>query len=141
MEFQKLVKQLRELNLPEGEYVVVGSGALAARGMREANDLDILVTKHLWDSLASNYKVEITPEGIENINLGDIQILGKGSVFSDESIADLQTLIQTTEAVEGIRFISLPYLKKFKQKLGREKDLKDIKLIDNYLRDSSRSSE
>ncbi|TSC89985.1 MAG: hypothetical protein G01um10145_416 [Microgenomates group bacterium Gr01-1014_5] len=133
MEFQKLVKQLKELNLPEDQHVVVGSGALAARGMREANDFDVLVTKQLWDRLASNYKVEITPEGIENINLGDIQILGKGSVFSDENIADLQTLIQTAEAVEGVCFINLPYLKKFKQKLGREKDLKDIELIDRYL--------
>lgn len=36
-------KRLKELNFPIGEYLVTG-GAMAAHGIREAHDLDILIT-------------------------------------------------------------------------------------------------
>src|SRR3989344_8264129 len=45
-----IFKKLKELNFPSGEYVVVG-GAMAAHGIREAHDLDILVTPSLYQKL------------------------------------------------------------------------------------------
>jgi hypothetical protein len=42
-----IFKRLKELNYPIGEYVVVG-GAMAAHNIREAHDLDILVTPNLY---------------------------------------------------------------------------------------------
>lgn len=132
MEFQKLVEQLDALNLPEGEYVVVGSGAMAARGIREANDFDILLTWSLWKKLKGIHGV-VMHEGNENINLGNIQFLGKNNVFRDESICTLEEMIKTADKIEGINFLRLDLLKKYKTILGREKDLKDIELIDDYL--------
>lgn len=44
MNFQKLLEELKDLDLPSGEYVVVGSGALGARSIRDPKDLDILVS-------------------------------------------------------------------------------------------------
>ena len=55
-----IFKKLKELNFPLGEYVLVGSGPLAARGIRKASDLDIAVTDELWQELinSGNYKIE-----------------------------------------------------------------------------------
>jgi hypothetical protein len=53
-----IFKKLKELDFPLGEYVLVGSGPLAARGIREASDLDIAVTDKLWRQLfdSGDYK-------------------------------------------------------------------------------------
>jgi hypothetical protein len=55
-----IFKKLQELNFPIGEYVLVGSGPLAARELREASDLDIAVTDKLWQQLldSGDYKLE-----------------------------------------------------------------------------------
>ena len=47
-----IFSKLKELNFPIGQYVVVG-GAMAAHGIRDAHDLDILVTPTLYQELIS----------------------------------------------------------------------------------------
>ena len=42
-----LFEEFRGLNLPLGEYVVVSSGVLAIRGIREAGDIDAIVSEKL----------------------------------------------------------------------------------------------
>lgn len=53
-----IFKKLKELNFPLGEYVLVGSGPLAARGIRAANDLDIAVTLKLFKELIESKKYQ-----------------------------------------------------------------------------------
>lgn len=139
MSFKELIKELDALNLPKDQYVVVGSGAMAAHNIREANDFDILPTWNLWEKLKISYDV-VMHEGNENINLGSIQFLGRNNIFRDESICTLEEMIGTADKIEKINFLRLDLLKRYKTILGREKDLKDIELIDNYLKDSSTSS-
>jgi hypothetical protein len=126
------LKQLDKLNLPKEQYVIVGSGALGARGIRESHDLDILVTKELWQKLRLTYELtKIKP--VENIDIGDIQILGHGSMFRSLDIASVEEIIKTADIIFDHKFINLNLLKKFKQKEGREKDINDVGLIDKYL--------
>jgi hypothetical protein len=138
MDFKLLVDQFNKLGFSKEGYVVVGSGSMAAHGIREANDFDILVTEELWNKLASKYPVNKFEDEIENINLGDIQIMGHGSIYLKPEIASLQEMIQTADVVEEINFLRLDLLRKFKQKEGRDKDLKDIALIDEYLKEEKR---
>lgn len=140
MEFEKLVGQLDQLNLPNDQYVVVGSGAMAARGIREANDFDILVTMELWDKLAKENTVVMSGQ-TENIEFGKIQILGNGSMYRKPEFASLDEMLRTADVVKGHRFLNLELVKKFKLNEGRDKDLRDVELIDKYLRDSSLRSE
>ena len=42
--------------------------------------------------------------------------------------------IASAMIIDGIYFMNLKELKKFKKALGREKDFADIKLIDEYLK-------
>ena len=42
---------LKKINLSVGQYAVFGSGPLAVRGIRPANDLDLIVKDELWREL------------------------------------------------------------------------------------------
>lgn len=134
MNFDQFLGELAKLNLPIDQYVVVSSGSLAVRGIRDARDLDVIVADKLWHQLSQQYPV-IQEGDIQKIDVGtkDIEILGAGSAFQDSSIASVDELIDTADVIGGIRFINLQLLKRFKQKMGRDKDLKDIELIDQYL--------
>ena|SRR3989344_1412854 len=132
MEFKLLVAQLDALNLPRDQYVIVGSGAMAAHGIREANDFDVLVSMDLWDKLSKDHTIVMSGK-TENIQLGDIQILGNGSMYRIPEIASIEDMINTAETIEGHKFLDLKLVKKFKLNEGREKDLKDVELIDKYL--------
>jgi hypothetical protein len=132
MAMHDFLKQLDKLNLPKDQYVIVGSGALGARKIRESHDLDVLVTEELWQKLRLKYELtKIKP--VENIDIGDVQILGHCSVFRGSDIASVEKIIETADVIFDHKFISVDLLRKFKQKEGREKDLNDIKLIDKYL--------
>lgn len=134
MNINELLEKLNQLNLPRNQYAIVGSGPLAVRGIREAHDLDILVTPELWDQLSQQYPVKHTPDLLfDQIELENLTILGRGSVFRDNPIASVDTQIKTADVFMGHNFLNLDLLKKFKAKLGREKDFKDIELINEYL--------
>src|SRR5260370_417002 len=45
--------KVKELNLPLGEYVVFGSGPLAAHNIRPTRDVDLFVTPALYQGLKS----------------------------------------------------------------------------------------
>jgi len=68
-----------------------------------------------------------------SFNEQKIEILGEGSLFRDPEIASLEEMIKTADIIGGHRFLNLLLLRKFKAKKGREKDLKDIELIDQHL--------
>lgn len=50
---------------------------------------------------------------------------------------DTGTLIKNAEIINGIPFLPLSELIKFKKALGREKDFKDIELIEQYLKNNN----
>ncbi len=51
MNGREIIKETLFLNLPLRQFTVVGSGALAIRGIRDAADIDLLVTQKLYDGL------------------------------------------------------------------------------------------
>lgn len=44
-------QKIAELNLPTNSYVVVGSGILGALGIRESNDIDLVVTEEEYRNI------------------------------------------------------------------------------------------
>ncbi|MBI4119944.1 MAG: zinc ABC transporter substrate-binding protein [Parcubacteria group bacterium] len=129
-----IFEEVKKLNLPAGKYVVVGSGAMAARGIREAGDVDLLVTQDIFDALekSGGWQTEFKPDGRKSIKKDICEvctdfICGRYQLDSGE-------LIQNADVIDGIPFMKLEELVKFKTELGREKDLRDIELIQNYLK-------
>jgi hypothetical protein len=44
-----LFDEIKKLNFPNDKYVVVGGAAMAARGIKETGDIDIVVMPDLFD--------------------------------------------------------------------------------------------
>lgn len=135
-----IVERVKELNLPLGKYVVVGSGTLEALGMRSANDIDIAVVPELYRQLRA------TGEWEEEERYCKIFLKRDGiDIIPQLSWADYPTSTEEAIAsafiIDGIPFMNLDELKRFKKALGREKDKADIALIENYQRENSSVTE
>jgi len=128
---ERLFETLKSLNLPRGKYVVVGSGAMLIRGLREGHDIDVFVTKDLyeeyrrkigWKRKPCNIDFYLSKDGIE---LWDEWRPGNWNV---------EKLISEAEYIDGIAFLSLKWTMKWKKLCGRKKDLEHVKIIEGYLK-------
>lgn len=128
-----LFDKFRKLNLPIGEYCIVSGGALAVRGMRKTGDIDVLVTKRLWDRLRERFKPEFDePSELWRIIPDkDIEILYfiRSKPFGSKD----EVQIKEADHIDGLCFQSLNHCIEFKKILDREKDKKDLLLIKEYL--------
>lgn len=128
-----LFNQLMELNLPEGKYAIFGSGPLAVREIRENRDLDLIVTEELFNEYLnnSNWELKRLEDGNEYLKNNNFEIeFYKNWAPGDW---DVKKLIKEAEIINGLPFVKLEEVLRWKKIKGREKDLKDIELIKNYL--------
>ena len=132
--FGKSLEELRKLKLPDGQYAVYGSGPLAIRGIRKAHDLDVLVLGGLYQKLKEKHPLAVQKDSggrfKERIKLGEVEIY---PTWTWSSMEELERMVKRAELVKGIRFIRLKDLLECKKKMGRPKDIEDIKLIEEYL--------
>lgn len=130
---EKLFKEMENINLPTGNFAVFGSGPICVRGLRECRDLDVVVTEKVFNECLRNSDWELKKrnnnECLKNKNF-EIE-LWKDWAPGDHNI---QELIKDSEFINGIPFVKLEYVLKWKKINNREKDLKDIKIIEDYLK-------
>jgi len=105
---------------------------LVVRGIREANDLDLVVSDDLWDQLLKEHNHvsddDTETKEINKIILSEhIKAWGK---FGDDFLANVQ--ISTADEIYGVKYVNLDIIKKIKSVYSRSVDLKDIKLIEKY---------
>ncbi|OGZ06094.1 MAG: hypothetical protein A2845_01615 [Candidatus Lloydbacteria bacterium RIFCSPHIGHO2_01_FULL_49_22] len=126
-----IVERVKKLDLPAGEYVVVGSGILDALHIREAQDIDIAVVPALLARLrAKGGWEEEERYGKVFLKKGDIEIIPQLSW--EDYPTTTEEAIDSAMIIEGVPFMNLAELCKFKKALGREKDQTDIALINAY---------
>lgn len=132
MNLKEMLKAVHNLNFPQGECVVVGSGTLTARGIRESLDVDLIVSEKIWNELSKKHDV-FQKGGVNRISLSeDVEVLGPGSIFLSSAVIPVENVFNEAEVYEEIKFLNLQHLKKFKRALGRDKDLEDVQLIEAY---------
>jgi hypothetical protein len=130
---EELIAKIRALQLPDGQYMVCGSAILEILGIRKAEDIDLLVSPELFAELeqkrgwARNEKYHTTLENSDR-GAGAKQTLD----FMKENYT-LAELLPKAYVWEGIPIMSLETLREAKVQLGREKDFRDIQLIEAYL--------
>lgn len=125
---------LRTFKLPLGQYAIISSGPLGIRNLREIQDIDLIVAPRLWDPLAAQFGI-VEEEGIKKIRFpGDIVEAFSAGSFADNPAGapSLAERIAQAEIIEGLPFESLEHVLFFKRYWGREKDLKDIQLIEAW---------
>ena len=134
---EKLLNKFKKLNLPDGDYVIYGSGPLGIRGIRKIHDLDVVVKDSLYLKLIKKYKkFERKDKEKRFIKLGKIEIIPASSSL----IKNIEEIIKRADIINGLRFVKLEDLIRWKKKMGRPKDFKDIKLIKNYLKTLKKNS-
>ena len=129
-----IIEKIKKLNLTMGEYVIIGSGILDALGIRKANDIDISALPQLYSRLRA------TGEWNEEERYGKIFLKRNGIEINPQLSwsaypTSTEEAISSAMIIDGIPFMNLKELRKFKKTLGRDKDFADIILIDEYLRE------
>ena len=105
------------------QYWVITGGAMVLYGIREeTGDVDLGCTSELADLLEDQgYPVTVQKDGTRKIIIcEDVEIFENW-------------LYDTVQLVDGFPVISLNGLVQMKKSLGREKDLRDIQLIEAFL--------
>ncbi len=127
---QILLERLRGLNLPSDQFALFSSGPMAVRGLREPGDLDVLVSKNLWDKLSQKYSVEESWHG------GKIRAIAEEIDAYDATAAPIsaEELIERADIIDGVRYVKLEDVVAAKKIEAREKDLRDIEIIEEYLK-------
>lgn len=117
---------VRNLNLPTEQFAIFGSGPLGVRNIRESGDIDLIVKVALWEKLKKKYP--LSPKRSDSIVIGDIEIYYAWPPFQDVNV-----IIDSADIINELPFVRLEYVIEWKKYLGREKDKKDIRLIQEFL--------
>ncbi len=113
--------------------MVCGSAILELFGIRNAEDIDLLVSPELFAELESIRGWIRNPKYPTGIDSLDQKAGAKQSLDFMKENYNLEELLPNAYLHDGIHFMSLEMLMEAKIQLGREKDLQDIKLIAEYL--------
>ena len=124
--FEKLslLRRLRKLPFSEKEYWVVAGGAMVLHGFRpQTRDIDLGCTTLLANKLEQQgYAVSYCEDGTRKI-------------LYSENIEIFENWIEdTVEIIGGVPVVSIDGLIEMKKKLGRQKDLVYIALIENIIK-------
>jgi len=136
--------KIKSLNFPLGKYIVLGGASLAVRGIRETRDLDILITTELFEELShKGWAYDAVFEQKWNrkkLMRDDIEVY-KDLYFEHlQKFIDAEEIINKADIIDGVPFQPLDHLLMGKIDTLREKDVKDIQLIKEYLKKQTGSN-
>lgn len=128
---QNLLDKVKGLNFSPGEYAIFGSAPMFVRGIRkEMHDVDIVVTKKLWEKMQSapGWKLETATSGDPVLRFEELELFGGWAPGE----WDVDELIRTADMIDGLPFVTLENVLRWKKAFGREKDLADVRMIEEY---------
>ncbi|MEK7642740.1 MAG: YdcF family protein [Patescibacteria group bacterium] len=134
---QEIISKVKELNLPKGEYVVFGSAPMAMAGIREAGDIDLLVSPEVFESLRKAEWKQIEKSVNDKPLTYDCFEAHDNWDFTLYK-PTLKDLLKTATWIEDTPFASLEEVHKWKLASGRPKDLTDIELIEKFYKKRDR---
>jgi len=138
----QLVQKVQSLGLKQDEYMVISSAAMELLGCdRVSGDIDILVTEDVYDALVTSSR----EKGLEEVESSGLKMLnGNGfNIFYDlvvgvgtEKEVRYLDYYQPVKSSEGVMCMSLSDVMEYKERRGKEKDINDVRLINEELNES-----
>lgn len=127
--------KVKALNLPLDQIIVIGSGILDQLEIRPASDIDLAASPDLMKNL-SEESGDWLKKFDDNQRFYFVKDDGSaevwdGWVFDGQAVSYGELLSQSVE-YDGVRFVDLKFLRKWKSWRGREKDVRDVELIDEW---------
>ncbi len=130
-----IFSEIKKLHLNPNEFIVVGGGILCALGIRDTNDIDLIVDKKIYNKFREqgDWIEKKWPKGQPTLSKG---IYDVGIDWSDDQkVYTFNGLRNNSVIIQGISFVSLETLKEWKLNKGREKDKRDVELINKFIDD------
>ena len=128
MNKNEIINTLKKYNFNSGDYIVLSTGAMVLLGIKEtANDIDLAVSEKLYNNLLKNYECTLKCEyefNGENKKVYSFDDFDFGLDYFEK---------ENTVIVSGIPVQSVSSILDFKKHLNREKDINDIKLLEEYI--------
>ena len=122
------IKQVLDwLGLSDKTYKLFMGASLCARGYRNANDIDLGVTNDKFKSLCDRF----------NVKPNDHSVLGRTKIDIPTPVGNVEVYplydFESIEEVNGFLCQPLEEVIRLKRHLGREKDIKDLTLIESKM--------
>ncbi|MBR2600407.1 MAG: hypothetical protein IKD84_05830 [Erysipelotrichaceae bacterium] len=126
MNRNEIFEQLRQFPYDPAQYWIITGAAMVIYGLREqTHDIDMGCSKEMADLLERDGHLhKISPDGRRSFRIGELIEVFEGWICDK------------TVEIEGFQVISLKGLLEMKRGLGREKDLRDIRLIEEYMKEN-----
>lgn len=122
------------------DAIVIGGGIMNTLGLRQSHDIDIVLPEDQWGKLVDNLrfmKAKKFDDTYFQEQDGLIEAWPYWWDMKENVKITFQELQKDTVAVDGVTYISLPFLRQWKIGYGRAKDLADVGLIDEYLKEKN----
>lgn len=120
--------RIKALKLDKNDYVVIGGAVLDSLGIRETNDVDLVVSKTTYNRLNKDmWKEYIQDDGKRVLSKNGYKIM---THWLGRTLKDLQ---KHSFIASGIPVMDLDDLISCKAQLGRKKDIRDIASIHKYM--------
>ena len=129
------IKQFLDLGLPKNKCLIMSSGVMALFGIRKNRDLDVIVTKDVFNKLKNNKKLIYSHRRLSDNP--SYQTLDHNVEFYDTMWPfkkSIEHYLKMAIVVKGVRFLPLRKVIRWKKKLNRNKDREDIRLIQRVVR-------
>lgn len=127
-----VVKEVRKLGFSFGQYTVVGTGIMAVLGIKDTDDADLVVLPSLFERLKQSGEWEEfkKPNGGPALRKGNVEAYLDVNCGSHNPTSE--ELISRAVVIQGIPFITLEELLKFKKEYKRPKDFTHIEIIEEF---------
>jgi hypothetical protein len=138
----KLIQELQTLSLPTEDFAIFGNAPMAANGLMDfskVSDLDVIARGSAWEKAKSQSSI---PPKETDLKFGDF--LG---FFPNDNEFDIQIytgwphgnwnideLIDNADVIDGLRFVKLENVLKWKKTRNRPKDAEQIIILEEYFR-------
>lgn len=117
-----ILQKLKELNLPKDQYCIMTGAALVLHGVKKyTRDIDIGCTEELFQRLLRQGHKLKQLKSFEGITIDDCM-----EIFKNWQV-------EKVVFIDDIPVADIYCIRKFKQGLYREKDIRDIELIDEFI--------
>lgn len=121
-------EMVKKLDLPRGSYVVIGGGVLEALKIRDTHDVDIVVNDRAFKAIQSRgWDEYVQDDGKKVLSQNGYKVMKRWVHM------DFNRIKKRAFSIDGVPYMDLRDMIDAKLKIGRKKDLRDVRLIRNYL--------
>ena len=127
-----MLRRLLDLELPDGEWALFGSGPLLARRwIEDVGDLDVIARGRAWDVAQTLGR----PLHLDEHDVDVVAIEGGITIGARWAIGsfDVDELIDTAEFVDEVPCVRLEHVAAYKEIARRPKDLRHLEIIAAHL--------